>query len=132
MLKRERRDDDRIPFELFINEYVAERPHRAVTTNISPTGLYVNRVARRIHARDQRFVQLELALPGTGDCIWARGEIRYDELGFGGGEAMVHGAGIRLVTIARGHARLLRDFVVEQKRQKLERLLALVRYNRYH
>ena len=80
-----RREVDRIPLKMFLNEYVQDRPHRAVTTNISPTGLYVNRVfaAGKKHlqfGREDRYVQLEFALPGTSDTIWARGEIRYDEL----------------------------------------------------
>ncbi len=123
------RREDRVPLQLFLTEYVDERPHRGVTTNISPTGLYVNRVSRpRWFARDSRFVQLELLLPGTSDTIWAHGEIRRDELD----AELVHGAGIEIVGIARGHQRLRRDYVVEQQRQRLSQILELVRRNRYH
>jgi hypothetical protein len=136
----DRRDVDRVPLQIFLNEYVADRLHRVVTTNVSSTGIYVNRVFAAGHrrlqfGREDRRVQLEFALPGTSDTIWACGEIRYDELGLAarsGDEAMVHGTGIQFVSIARGHSRLLRDFVVERRRQRLQQLLELVRKNRYH
>jgi hypothetical protein len=136
----DRRDVDRVAVQIFLNEYVSDRLHRAVTTNVSPTGLYVHRVfsngLRRLQfGREDRRVQLEFALPGMSDTIWACGEVRYDELGHAarsGDEAMVHGTGIQFVAIARGHARLLRDFVIERKRQRLKQLLELVRKNRYH
>jgi hypothetical protein len=123
----ERRDLERVPLSLFLDEYVGERKHRALTTNVSATGLYMHRV-RAGSYRDSRHVQLELKLPGTSDTIWARGEVRYDQLG----DEMVHGTGVALTAIARGHQRLLRDYLYEQRRQKLERILELVRANRYH
>lgn len=132
-----RRDSDRIPLEMFLNEYVADRLHRAVTSNISPTGLYVHRVFAAGHrrlqfGRDQRLVQLEFALPGTSDSIWARGEIRFDAVGDNSAAEMVHGTGIHLRDIARAHARLLRDYVLDRKRDRLQQILELVRRNRYH
>jgi hypothetical protein len=123
----ERRDLERVPLSLFIDEYVGERQHRALTTNLSATGLYMHRVRSGSH-RDTRHVQLEMKLPGTTDTIWARGEIRYDQWG----DELVHGTGVELTAIARGHQRLLRDYLYEQRRQKLERILELVRANRYH
>ena len=127
----ERRDLERVPIALFVDEYVDDRPHRALTTNISATGLFMHRVATRgAHhfGRQSRHVQLELALPGTSDTIWARGEIRYDELG----HDLVHGTGVELVGIARGHQRLLGDYLYEERRRRLEEILELIRRNRYH
>jgi hypothetical protein len=129
---RERRDDERVPLHLFLDEYVDDRPHRALASNVSPMGLYLHRAlsGRRLPSvhRQNRYVQLEFALPGTGDTIWARGEICYDDLGMD----LVHGTGIHLTDLARGHRRLLRDFVYERKRQRLHELLQLIRRNRYH
>jgi hypothetical protein len=128
----DRRDDDRVPLQVFLDEYIDDRPHRALTSNVSPTGLYLHRAlsgGRRTDFRRQsRHVQVELTLPGTSDSIWARGEIRYDDLGLD----LVHGTGVHLTDLARGHRRLLRDFVYEHKRKRLEHILALVRRNRYH
>ena len=126
----ERRDTQRIPVEIFLTEYVDDEPHRAVTINVSPTGLYVHRVHRpRWYTRDSRFVQVELTLPGTSDSIWARGQICYDDIGL---PTMVHGTGIELVGIARGHASMLRDFVMERQKQRVREVLALMRRRRYH
>jgi hypothetical protein len=127
----ERRDLERVPLEIFLDEYVDDRPHRAVTTNVSATGLYMHRVATRasrLFRRGSRHVQLEFALPGTSDTIWARGEIRYDELGMD----LVHGTGVELVDMARGHQRLIRDYLYEQRKSRLQQILDLVRRNRYH
>jgi hypothetical protein len=128
-----RRDTDRIPLSIFLDEYVDDRHQRALTNNVSPTGIYVHRVLgagkRRLpFGRQHRHVQLAFALPGTGDTIWARGEIRHDDLGLD----LVHGTGIELTDMARAHQRLLRDFVYEHRRQRLEQILALIRRNRYH
>lgn len=130
---RNRRDDDRMPLKIFLNEYVSERLHRAMTTNISPTGLYANRVfgvgpRHLAFGREDRYVQLEFALPGTSDVIWARGQVRYDELHAGD---MVHGTGIHFVDMARGYQRLLKEYVIDRKRRRLQQILELIRRNRY-
>ena len=127
----ERRDLERVPLEIFLDEYVDDRPHRALTTNLSATGLYMHRVATRNvrqFGRQNRHVQLELTLPGTSDSIWARGEIRYDELGMD----LVHGRGVQLVDMARGHKRLINDYLYEHRRRRLQQILQLIRKNRYH
>jgi hypothetical protein len=127
----ERRDLERVPLEIFLDEYVDDRPHRALTTNLSATGLYMHRVATRasrFFRRQSRHVQLELTLPGTSDSIWARGEIRYDELGMD----LVHGTGVELCDMARGHQQLIRDYLYEQRKARLQQILELVRKNRYH
>jgi hypothetical protein len=85
----DRRLGTRVSLEMFMNEYVHDRHHRALTVNISETGVYVNKVITSI-ARASRTVALEFELPGTGETIWARGEICYDTL-----DDYFHGQGIR-------------------------------------
>jgi hypothetical protein len=130
-----RRDVDRIPFEMFLNQYVDEKLERGMTTNVSPTGMYLHRPLKRMRARQHRFVQLEFKLPETSEVIWARGEVRHDELElppWRRDSEMVHGSGVRLLEMPRAHARMWRDFVYERKRQRLQQILELVRLNRYH
>jgi hypothetical protein len=138
--RAERREEARVPLQMFLDEYVSERHHRAMSANISTRGLYLHRVfaaGRRQSqfGREERFVQLEFALPGVGESIWAQGEVRYDELGIGASPsnsgAMVHGTGIQFVAMAQGHERLLRDYLLDRKRERLEVLLARVRRNRH-
>jgi hypothetical protein len=114
-----------------LNEYVHERMHRVMSTNVSPSGLYVHRTfeagLRDLQfGREERFVQLEFELPGTSEVIWARGEVRYDALP----TKLVHGTGIQITDIARAHARLLRDYVIDLKRSRLQKLLDRIAGNR--
>ena len=140
----DRRDNNRIPLKIFLNQYISDRLHRGITTNISPDGLYVHRAlahaprgASELFGRDHRYVQLEFGLPGTGDTIWARGEIRYDELGL---DSLAHGTGIHFTDMATGHRRMILDYVHafqkdddnRRQRHKLKNLLSLIRYNRFH
>jgi hypothetical protein len=62
--------------------------------------------------------------------------VRHDELELPLGgrafEALVHGTGIRLVDMPRGYERLLRDYIIDRKRKRLQEILELIRRNRYH
>jgi hypothetical protein len=129
------RDHDRVQFEMFLNQYVDERLERGVTSNVSPTGMYLHRVLKRFTGRSSRFVQLEFQLPGTSEVIWARGEVRRDELElppWRRDSEMVHGSGLRLLEMPRAHRRMWKDFVHEKKRQRVNEILELIRRNRYH
>ena len=129
------RDHDRVQLEMFLNQYVDERLERGVTSNVSPTGMYLHRVLRRSLGRSARFVQLEFQIPGTGEVVWARGEVRRDELElppWRRDSELVHGSGLRLLEMPRAHRRMWKDFVYERKRQRVQEILELVRRNRYH
>jgi hypothetical protein len=121
-----RRNGYRIPVQMFLNEYVADNPHRCMSGNISPSGLYLNRLIQPVERRSS-IVGLEFELPGTSEVIWARGEVRYDTL-----DPYFHGTGVQITGIAVRHQRLLRDYVLDNRAQQLRKLLALVRRNRMH
>jgi hypothetical protein len=130
-----KRDHDRVQMEMFLNQYVDERLERGVTSNVSPTGMYLHRVLKRSLGRSSRFVQLEFQIPGTSEIVWARGEVRRDELElppWRRDSELVHGSGVRLLEMPRAHRRMWRDFVYEKKRQRVQEILELVRRNRYH
>jgi hypothetical protein len=78
-------------------------------------------------ARSSRVVSLEFELPGTGETIWARGEVTHDSL-----DDYFHGQGIRFTGMARLHARMLRDWCVEKRRTQLAGMLDRIRKARYH
>ena len=122
-MSHDRRYGCRIPLEMFMNEYMNDLAHRALTVNISESGVYVNKVIRRL-SRRSRVVGLEFELPGTGDEIWARGEICYDTL-----TDCFHGEGIRFTAMPRVHARLLRDYCAEARRRRLGALLDNIRHS---
>ena len=125
----DRRGGDRIPLALPCSEVVGERLHRGLVGNLSPSGLYVDRVFgagldRLQLGREDRQVQLEFTLPSTDESIWALCEVCHDELGaLRGQPATVHGTGLRFTALARKHARLIEDFVFERRRRTLQALL---------
>jgi hypothetical protein len=128
----DRRGGERVPLRLLLNEYVGERLQRGYALDVSPTGLYLDRVFGASHdrlqlGRDERTVQLEFELPATNESIWALAEIRHDRVGTPRGErTMVHGTGMRFRAMARKHERLIADFVFEERRRGLARLLERV------
>ena len=121
MRSRDRRAGFRIPLDIMLTEYQGERAHRALSVNLSETGLYVNKVLTPLH-RDSSVVGLEFQLPGTGEVIWARGEICHDDL-----DPYVHGQGIRFTGMPKRYARMIRDYCIEKRRTQLDGLLDRVR-----
>jgi hypothetical protein len=124
MTSHDRRLGNRIPLEIFMNEYLCDRPHRALTVNISESGVFVHKVATTF-SRKTRVVGLEFELPGTADVIWARGEICYDMF-----DDHLHGQGIRFTGMPKAYARLLRDYCIEKRRDQLAVLLERIRKTR--
>jgi hypothetical protein len=125
----DRRGGERVPLRLLLNEFVGERLQRGLVTDVSPSGLYLDRVFGASHdrlqlGREERCVQLEFELPSTNEAIWAAAEICHDRIGTPRGErTMVHGTGMRFTAMARKHERLIADFVYEERRRGLMRLL---------
>jgi len=124
MQKRERRFGNRVPLEIFLNEYVADRPHRCLSVNVSESGLYVHKLIQPIH-RASPVVGVEFELPGTNEIIWARGDVCYDTL-----DDYFHGTGIRITGIPQKHAHLMHDYIFELRRDRLQEILRRVRLNR--
>jgi len=121
-LSHDRRLGNRIPMEVLMNEYLHDRSYRALTVNISESGVYVNKVVTQL-ARRSRVVGLEFELPGTAEVIWARGEICYDTI-----DDCFHGQGIRFTGMPRVHQRLIRDWCIEKRRAMLGFLLDRIRH----
>jgi PilZ domain-containing protein len=117
----DRRNDVRVRTEMFLNQYVREQPYRALATNVSPHGLFLQKLAmpRTRHARS---VALEFELPGTGEIIWASAECRFDAVA-----SDFHLTGLRFKAMAQKHERLIRDYVRE-KEWALERMWLRLRY----
>ena len=120
-MSHDRRLGNRIPLELLMNEYMQDRPYRALSVNISESGLYVNKVVGSL-ARRSRVVGLEFELPGTSEVIWARGEVCYDTI-----DDCFHGQGIRFTGMPKVHQRLIRDYCIEKRRAQLAGLLDRIR-----
>lgn len=121
-----RRISSRIPLQIFLNQYVKDDPHRCVSYNLSPKGIYLGGMVRAVE-RPTPIMGLEFELPGTSEVIWARGEVRYDFR-----DAYLQGTGVEFTGMASSHERLVRDYVFDQKARKLRSLLKTIRHNRMH
>lgn len=112
----DRRSGQRLGLQLFLNQYIKDRPYRALATDVSETGLSIQKLTEAIvpHAR---IVALEFELPGTRELIWAAAEPRFESVGDD-----FHASGLRFCAMADKHQRLLRDYVRAQ-RARLARAL---------
>lgn len=116
----ERRSALRVPAEIYLTQYVNDEPHRCFTVNVSTTGLYVNKLIDTIWRRSS-VVQVELPIPG-GDTIWAMGNVQYDSF-----DPFFHSMGVRLIEMARGHRRMLDEFVHERWVQGIRNMMGDLR-----
>ena len=126
-MTRDRRLGFRVPLQIFLNKYIKDRPFRALTTNLSETGVFLQVVRTPWMPAELDLsvpVGLEFELPGTHEIIWARGEICYGK----DTDDLVQGSGIRFTAMPSVHARLVRDYCVEERRAHLGRLLQRIRH----
>ena len=112
MMSQDRRYGYRLPMEMYLSTYVADRPNRGFTTNLSETGLYLNTLARK-PLPPRTPVGLEFTLPGWSETIWAAGEMCYDEL-----DDYFNGSGIRFTAMAGLHERMLREYLQEARKKR--------------
>lgn len=124
MLSTDRRVGFRVPVEMFLNQYITDQPYRAMVGNLSESGVFLNRIraTNKALVEEERTIGLEFELPGTGETIWARGEICYQ-----GANNYFYTDGVRFTGMPRIHARLLRDFCIESRRRNLSGLLKRIR-----
>ena len=108
-LPLERRFAPRVRVEMFLNQYVRDLPFRALATNLSPSGLLIQKLLEP-NIPLSRVVSVEFEIPGTGEIVWARAEPRFDTLG-----EDFHTSGLTFTGMAGKHERLLREFVFDKK-----------------
>ncbi|HLK90164.1 MAG TPA: PilZ domain-containing protein [Polyangia bacterium] len=113
-----RRQAQRLRMRVFMNEYVADRPCQAIARDVSETGLALLKLPERTRPSTD-VVALELELPGTNETIWAAAQSRFESL-----TADYQISGLRFLSMARKHERLIRDYVRE-RRERLARLFTL-------
>ncbi len=101
--------EPRVPVDAMCSEVVAEREHYGLVTDLSESGLRLERPLRG--RQPERIVQLEFELPDADEIIWAKGEICFDHLRNAPAGAL-RTSGVRLVAAATRHLRMLRDWVV--------------------
>jgi hypothetical protein len=110
-----RRLSPRLRLQVVLNEYVWDRPYQALAMDVSEAGLSI-RKRTTAAVPFAKVVALEVVLPGTNETIWASAEPKFDDVG-----REVHVSGLRFVSMARKHERLIRDYLRE-RRERLMRL----------
>jgi hypothetical protein len=113
-----RRLSPRLRMRVFMNEYVGDDPCQALARDVSETGLALLKLPAK-GAPSVEIVTLEVELPGTSETIWAAAQPRFESLG-----PDYQVSGLRFVSMARKHERLIRDYVRE-RRERLARLFSL-------
>lgn len=113
MMQLDRRFDNRVPLEMYLNAFVQDRPQRGFTINVSETGILLNTLAQD-PLPPLTPMALEFKLPGTAETIWAAGEMCYDSA-----DDFFYGRGIRFTAMASLHARMLREYCYRARRRRL-------------
>ena len=118
-MSQDRRQQLRLPVEICVQQYLSDGVYLGLTRDLSETGLYLT--APRL-PDDMTLlgspIQLEFALPGTGDRIWARGQVCYESI-----DGDLKGLGIRLQDMAERHKQSLHRYVESVRRARLHNML---------
>jgi hypothetical protein len=120
-MSTDRRQQVRLPVEICVQQFLAGDAYLGLTRDLSERGLYIT--APRLSGSAVWYgapLQLEFALPGTGETIWARGLVCHEDMSGPHGE---RGLGVRLIDMAERHARSLRHYVESVRRARLHNLL---------
>lgn len=103
-ISSERRRAPRVPVSVYLEQHVEGQSHRCFATNLSSTGLYMERPIESF-VRHSTDVQLEIPIPDDdGGPVWASAEIVYDCF-----DALFHGTAVRFKALSeRDRGRLKR------------------------
>jgi hypothetical protein len=110
-----RRYGPRIPMESLCTELQGGAFRHALVVDLSEDGL---RIERPLGGPRTRQLQLEIEIPGVDEVGWAAAEVCFDEVRRGpGGAGIIRTSGLRLVSAAQRHRRILREFVHDSWRE---------------
>jgi c-di-GMP-binding flagellar brake protein YcgR len=128
---RERRFGFRVPYQWMMTSYVAGRPAfagsiqdrqvKGFASDLSDSGMCLTSVsvlAPKIGA----VVAVEFSIPGVDDSIWAAGTVCHRK-----DDHVATEVGVRFVAMAKSHARVVRDYCIEARREYLGGLLSQIR-----
>ena len=107
MTAHPRRFGPRIPVESLCTELTGGAIRHALVVDVSEDGL---RIERPFGGPRTRRLQLELEIPGVDEIGWAAADVCFDEVRRAG-SGIVRTSGLRLVTAAERHRRILREYV---------------------
>ena len=118
-----RRGGLRVEAQGLCTEITADAEQLGLLMDVSEVGIRLERPLSIQHARNgrERIVQLEFEHPCVDELIWAKGVIRFDKLEparQADGRVQVRRvSGVEIVAAAGRHLRLLRDFVLDLRKE---------------
>jgi hypothetical protein len=112
-----RRRTPRVPCGLFVNEIAEQGMTPCQATNLSEGGIYLRRLGGGVLLEGET-VQLELALPGESESVWASGRV-IEQVE----EAAHDGAAIEFVSLTWADRLRLRRYVARVRRRQLREAL---------
>jgi hypothetical protein len=104
LFEENRRFDTRVPAEMYVSAYVLDQPQRAVSVDISESGLYLNALAQSPFP-PRTPVGLEFRLPTLSETLWVAGETCHETV-----DNYFYGFGVRFTQMANLHRRMLREY----------------------
>ena len=108
-----RRLGPRIPMDALCTELHGGALRHALVVDLSEDGL---RIERPFGGPRTPQLQLELEMPGVDEIGWAAAEVCFDEVRRAGA-SIVRTSGLRLVSAALRHRRILREYVHDTWRE---------------
>ncbi|MHB1843969.1 MAG: PilZ domain-containing protein [Deltaproteobacteria bacterium] len=98
------RHSPRAPLNIYLNKFLGDSPFMCRAVDVSEEAIYLSRLLEpRFRGRE---VSLEFALPGTGEILWARGQIVRD-----GQRRTGEGSAIRFTVLPEAYRRLIQAYV---------------------
>lgn len=119
-----RRGGLRVVAQGLCTEIAAESEQLGLLVDVSEAGVRLERplAGPSPLAGRERVVQLEFEHPAVDELIWAKGVIRFDKLEpvrrSDGPPRVRRVSGVEIVSAAGRHLRLLRDFILDLRRQR--------------
>ena len=102
----EKRRQNRVALDIYLNKYVAGVPYMARSSDISREGLGLAHLIEPESAG--RRVGLQFQLPGSEEVIYAEGEIVRE---WADESAQEEGSGVRFTLLTERHRRMIDQFV---------------------
>ena len=108
-----RRLAPRLPTLALCSELAAGRDRPGFVIDLSPAGACIERPY--VGGPTPRDIQLELELPDEDEVLWARGQVRFDEVRQDRHGSLIRRTGLALAACARD-LRVLREYVMDRQR----------------
>ncbi len=108
MSNSNKRKQDRVPLDIYVNKYMAGVPYMARASDISREGVgLAHLIEPDINGRR---VGLQFQLPGSEEVIYAEGEIVREWVDL----ADTEGSGVKFTLLTERHKKLIDQYVARQ------------------